>query len=318
MTFVTFHASLNSETENSFQESGIHLRSMDIYERQINWLFRSAEHFYPACRMVVITDLETGFDNVIHERLQGRIEIFRAQAPGSGAMLSRAQAQVEWLEHEETNGASQNDPVLLLDSDMLINGRMEELRAAHYDVALTYRSHRKMPINGGAFIIGPGKRLPALVFSRWVEGIYKERFADDLWYGHQMALIEAAGRREFEQSKKTSLTAMRPASAPADDAPVHLSLLSVDEWNRTVDVELLSLAGIRRARILHFKGPRKKLMEAYFNGFLAPRPTVGSQMGFYLYGMGYTTRKKLARRVRRIWNRLDRSKSKMKGTSQDS
>ena len=296
MTFVTFHASLNPETETALQSKGIHLAAASTYERQINWLLRSAEFYFPGCRMVVITDLETQFDDVIHDRLQGPIELFRANAPGHGAMLTRARAQVEWLEHEQRNQTLHIDPILLVDSDMIINGSLDELRASDYDVALTYRTHRKMPINGGVFIIAPGKIDEALRFSRWVEDIYTSTFPNDLWFGHQRSLIVASGSDDFEASDKRSLMARCPLSSSGDDRSVRLKLLPVEQWNHTVDVRMKAMKAFRNARILHFKGSRKLLMGPYFSASIHPNQELSKWLSFYWTAMIQRWRRKLAKR----------------------
>lgn len=299
-TFVTFHASLNPQVQTDFQTRGVHLRSHTLYEMQINWMFRSAQAKYPLCRKVIITDQETRFDAAIYEHVDGEIEIFRAQAPGSGAMLSRAQAQVEWLEHEAADGTPQDQPILMLDSDMLINGALEELCSSDYDIALTYRKDPRMPINGGAFFIAPGQRIHALHFSRWVEAIYRDKFPGDLWYGHQLALIEAVGRDAYEKSDKTALAVSPPLSLSQNGAPVRLKLLSVAKWNRTADLELGALNALHGARILHFKGARKKLMQAYFSGFVAPNPSFRWRVAFYLIGAAQRLGKALVKRGKRL------------------
>jgi len=300
MTFVTFHASLNSETEDILQSKGVHFNTADIYERQINWLLRSAEFYFPACRMVVITDLDTNFNDLIHDRLKGSVEIFRAKAPGHGAMLSRARAQVEWLEQEKLNQTLQAEPIILVDSDMIINGSMDELRSSDYDVALTYRTHRKMPINGGVFIIAPGQMDNALRFSRWVEQIYTSKFSDDLWYGHQQALIETVGRADFDASNKSHLLAHCPSPSSGDDQPVRIKLLSVEDWNYTVDVTLKSARALLKARILHFKGTRKLLMEPYFSAFILSNRGFFKCFSFYRKAITQDWRPKLAKRSQKF------------------
>ncbi len=148
------------------------MRRSNVYENQINWLFRSARFIYPDCRLVIITDQETHFSDSIGEDLHGAVEIFRGRAPGCGAMLSRALSQVKWIEDEEMRKMPQDAPVFLLDSDMSINGPLEAQSTTNYDIVLTYRSRAKMPINGGLFVIAPGSRAQALAFSQQVVKIY--------------------------------------------------------------------------------------------------------------------------------------------------
>ncbi|HEX8464741.1 MAG TPA: hypothetical protein VF627_09005 [Abditibacterium sp.] len=276
---MTFHANLGNETHRKLQKRGVDLMMHSSYEAQINWLFRSAERFYPRCRKVIITDQETEFHPVIHDHINGEIEIFRAHFPGSGAMLSRAQAQTEWLEKEVAKGGGQDSPIVMLDSDVLINRDLEPLCSLNYEIAMTYRGNDEMPINGGVFFIAPLQQEAALRFSRWVQFIYESHFSEDIWYGHQRALIETIGWENYKNRTKIGAVLTVPPAAlqnADDNRSVQAQLWHVGEWNRTVSVKWLKIRKMSSARILHFKGPRKILMRPYFFGYLqSPQSLAG-------------------------------------------
>jgi len=279
-TFVTFHAAMGDEVHHKLRKRGVDLMMQSSYEAQINWLFRSADRFYPGCRKVIITDQNTRFEAAISQHLQGETEIFRSQFPGSGAMLSRARAQTEWLAAEALRGDVQDHPIVMLDSDILINRELEALGANDYDIGLTHRRHDEMPINGGTFFIAPQARAAALQFSRWVQLTYETGFAQDIWYGHQHALIKTIDWQNYRKTLKSEdriLLLPSPFSQEESD-PVRIRLFGRHHWNHTASVKVSHIKQMPEARILHFKGPLKILMRPYFLGYVRSPQSLGDHI----------------------------------------
>jgi hypothetical protein len=58
-----------------------------------------------------------------------------------------------------------------------------------------------MPINAAAlFILAPHGRAAALRFSAWVQLMYETCFSQDIWYGHQHALIKTIDWQNYRKT----------------------------------------------------------------------------------------------------------------------
>lgn len=255
ITFVIFHVELEKRAG-----PGESVEDSCDFNELTEIAFRSATLFHPNCRKVLLTDEHTEF------HLSSDIEIIRKKIDPEALMLSRMRCQVEFLEQQNPQSH-----FVFLDSDIVINGSLEELFANDFEVGLTYVCPRnrdsfaeRMPINGGLFFFKGSQETSALNFMKGVYSCYQEETVEgyEHWWGDQNALMEFVGRDRFSQRESDSLSV----------GDLQIMLLPAEEYNFSPRNEMKN---IRRPyaekKVLHFRGPRKRLMLPYWNLYLAPR-----------------------------------------------
>jgi hypothetical protein len=202
-------------------------------------------------------------DEVLDEAsLEGLFdEWVRAPVIREELLLSRAKAYLDLVQrfHWET-------PLLLLDYDILLLKKLDQLFTSEYDVFLTYRDYMKgMPINGGVVMLNNIRPAACVRFYERVVQAYIDLPKNVLqWWGDQMSLSKVALDGAFAE------TLGQPAILTPDG--IRLRLLSRDFYNFTpYDVDSGSAIPdivdektkehiLNNVAIAHFKGPRKHLM----------------------------------------------------------
>jgi hypothetical protein len=257
ITFVTFHIDCNKKAANHIAQENVLLKNRDAYLDMIELLFRSATVFHPDCRKVVITDRDTDLD-----ALSDDIEIHRLELDREAVMLSRLKGQIDYVKQHDFAS-----DLVLLDSDILINGELESLFQKEFHVALTYREQDDMPFNGGVIFISKQNRQAAIEFLERVYSIYQQEYAKhSTWWGDQYALIDAVGREKFAERQQDLL----------DVEGRQILLVSCDLYNFSPDNRYRSLMTITpEQKVLHFKGHRKRIMPLYWHIYLQPREIPG-------------------------------------------
>jgi hypothetical protein len=258
ITFVTFHIDCNKKAANQIAQENILLDSRDAYMDMIEILFRSAAIFHPDCRKVVISDRDTNL-----AALSDDIEIHRLELDREAVMLSRLKGQIDYVNHHDFAS-----DVVLLDSDILINGDLEPLFQRAFHVGLTYRELDEMPFNGGVILVSKQNQQAAIAFLEKVYQIYQQEYAKhSTWWGDQYALIDAVGGlQRFSQRQRDVL----------DVENSQVLFVPCDNYNFSPENRFRSLFAISPdQKILHFKGYRKRLMELYWQSFLQPRELSG-------------------------------------------
>jgi hypothetical protein len=250
--FVSFHAGRPAGAGAAHPHTT--LQSLG-YMRMLDMLFRSARLTHRGARCTLLTTPET---NVIGIREPFR----RLDLPvdHSRLMLSRSLAQLACVEASDFAR-----PLVLLDSDILLNGSLQALFAEDFDVALTWRFNKTMPINGGLIVLHNRRPEVARTFFRRFLQCYQERHVggDNAgWYGDQLALQELVGL-DWKQAA---------AQPRIERGGVRIRLLPCDTWNFSPDNSLAAIGnGLPDKFVLHFKGQRKRLMEPFWTTFLEPR-----------------------------------------------
>ena len=251
MEFITFHVALSADQAVHPNQTVAHAE----YLGMVDMMFSSARLFHPHARRVVLSDLETSFDPV----RDGIDSIDRSEMDPQKLMFERAQAQ---LRHVRASGFDR--PMVIIDSDILVNGSLQPVFERDFDVALTWRGdNRDQPINGGLLILN--NRRPAVsrrFFENYVR-IYSERYADEKgdWFGDQLALRDALGL-EVEQLA---------ASEIVEVDGCRVLLLPCDTYNFSPSNQFTEIErDLGDKLILHFKGERKRLMRPYWRARLQP------------------------------------------------
>ena len=250
LEFVTFHSDPPLGVEGAHPNANLHGAA---YLRMIDMLFRSGRLFHRRATATLLTDTNTKIEGIgaAFRRVNCAID-------HASLMLSRSLAQLAYInEHDFSR------PLVLIDSDVLVNGSLESLFREDFDVALTWREHKSAPINGGLLILN--NRHPEVVraFLRRVVTIYQEKHAHrGRWFGDQLALRDVIGlsSRAVSRSQLLSVDGCR------------VLMLPCETYNFSPSCSLSAIvAPLEDKFILHFKGPRKILMERYWRTYLQPR-----------------------------------------------
>jgi len=248
--FVTFHADRPSGLEGMHPNANL---QGPVYMRMIDMLFRSVCLFHQDARFTLLTDKFTRVHGI-----QKPFNRMDSVIDHSSMMMSRSLAQLECIEASDFSR-----PMVLIDSDMLLNGSLSHLFLENFDVALTWRLNKSMPINGGLIILN--NRRPDVVrtfFRRFVD-IYRQNYADQSqWYGDQLALMHCIGlsHRALSRSHILKINGCR------------VLMLPCDTYNFSPECRFSSIVEeFDDKLILHFKGERKKMMAVYWLNHLRPK-----------------------------------------------
>lgn len=257
MHFVTFHVEPSAPALDKISASCHEFNAETDYRRLLGILFRSIQLFHPGATQVVLSDERTALNSLPPE-----IAVRRSAVDPDRVMYSRLLAQIDYVRNHGSDSG-----VVFLDSDMIVNADLRPLLDADFDVALTYRDHPRMPLNGGVIFIKGGPHGAGLRFLERVRSLYAERFsAAGHWWGDQQALIAAVGHERFAQ---------RIADWLMLDG-VRMRLLPCEQYNFTPPNSISAIAAELPAKaILHFKGACKRLMPLYWNTHLAARAAPG-------------------------------------------
>ena len=250
LEFVTFHVSIA-------MEAAVHPNQMlehAEYLSMIQMMFASARLFHGDATGVVLTDEDTQFESTMGPGVQ----ICRNEMDKRSLMLERTRAQLRYVQASRFER-----PVVILDSDILINSPLTPLLQQEFDVALTWRENDSMPINGGFLILNNTR--PDVVkrfFARFAD-VYRTVYPDKAaWYGDQMALRDCLG---------LNLAEMRERSIVDVDGCRFL-LLPCETYNFSPDNRYAEICTpLSDKVVLHFKGERKRLMEPFWRCWLSPR-----------------------------------------------
>ncbi|HKT34897.1 MAG TPA: hypothetical protein VJR03_08685 [Nitrospira sp.] len=248
MEFVTFHAWLTPE------ESGHPNQSLAFAEQLqlIRLMMKSVRLWYPGSSMTLLTNARTAA-----WRLPWHCTRVVNDVAPANLMLERAVAQERYV-----LASHMAAPMVLLDSDMLLNGSLQTVFERTFDVALTWRPNHEMPINGGLVILN--NERPHVVkdfFSRYVS-VYRRKYAEQArWFGDQLALQECVGLQG---------EAMSDYGVVERDG-CRLLLLPCTRYNFSPHNRYRDICSrLPDKAVLHFKGQRKRLMARFWRAWLHP------------------------------------------------
>jgi hypothetical protein len=260
MHFVAFHVEPSAAGAARITESCSAFHADTNYRRLLTILFASVELFHAGATPAVLSDEHTPLDF-----LPPNVKVRRYRVDPDRITYSRVVAQVDYMQ-----SLGVDSPVFFLDSDMIVNADLAPLSAEECDLALTYRNHPEMPLNGGLILVRGGSAGRGARFLEHVRATYASQFSSSQhWWGDQLALIAAVGRKRFESRKEDLLTV----------DGVRIRLLPCAQYNFSPDNRIRSISHeLRDKCILHFKGERKRLMPLYWNTYLAPSTTVAGRL----------------------------------------
>lgn len=246
MHFVTFH--IDPAQENIHPNTTLQTNQ---YLNMIDLMFRSARIFHPACDQTVISNRQTNLSIPKSE-----FKVFYTEARPTSMMLDRTKAQTDFLE-----SYGFDKPVAFIDSDILLNGNLGSLfQSRDFDIALTFRESKDMPINGGLILVNNQRPDRAKKFFRDFYKTYVDKFsAEESWYGDQLAIIELIGKENFYNRKDDLIEANG----------LKILLLPCETYNFSPRASNNAVAdGLPGKFVIHFKGQRKFLMQIFWDAFL--------------------------------------------------
>ncbi len=216
-------------------------------------MLQSALIFQKNSRQTILSDLHTDFAH-----LQSKYRVVRKPISPDALMLERAALQHEYISRHDFSR-----PIVLIDSDILINGPLAPLFEKDFDVALTWRDNADMPINGGLIILN--NRRPEITkrfFSKFTSIYNANHSTRAAWYGDQLALRDYVGLNveEFKNKDIIEIDGCR------------ILLLPCEIYNFSPDNRYGSITSdLATKTILHFKGQRKNLMPYFWHAWLRPK-----------------------------------------------
>ncbi len=250
MEFLTFHVTLAKDSEVHPNQTLRHKEYMSM----IDMMFASARQSEHVLRTVILTDNTTDF-SLCRTPIDS---VVRSDINASKLMLERTRSQLSYVESSTFTA-----PIVILDSDILINAPLKPIFEVDFDVALTWRESKNQPINGGFLILNNLRPDVSRRFFQKFSSIYCDRYADQgAWYGDQLALRDCVG---------LTLAELRTRKVVEVDG-CRILLLPCDIYNFSPENKYTEINTDRPEKVvLHFKGERKRLMGPYWYAWLKPR-----------------------------------------------
>jgi hypothetical protein len=271
--FVTFHAWIGCH-------DSVHPnQSLDSEEQVqlIRMMFKSVECSCSGSTATLLTNVRK---MGLRWPLNCRVVIGEVDA--ENLMLERAVAQQRYL-----LASDMRTPMVLLDSDILINGSLSDVFRRPFDVALTWRPNHEMPINGGLILLNNVRPdVTKGFFARYVS-IYKRNYAQQAkWFGDQLALRDCVGPGIDGASEHVITT----------QDGCRVLLLPCDTYNFSPRNHYRAICtNLTDKVVLHFKGQRKRLMAPFWRAWLQP---AHSRLPWIQF-MGWRERRAIAREAER-------------------
>ena len=243
----------------------------------IDMMFASASKAESVLRTVVLTDNTTDF-SLCRTPVSA---IVRTDINASQLMLERTRSQLSYVQ-----SSSFTAPIVILDSDILINAPLKPIFDADFDVAVTWRESKNQPLNGGFLVLNNLRPEVSRRFFQKFSSIYLERYLDQAaWYGDQLALRDCVGLplKEIRSRKLVEVDGCRVLLLPCDT-------YNFSPENRYGEIK----ADMPEKVVLHFKGERKRLMAPYWYAWLKSRNSFSP----FVLLHAWRERKSLARLVK--------------------
>jgi len=249
LEFVTFHVALGLDEAVHPNATLRH----EEYLSMIDMMFASARLFHPVAKATVLTDMRTNLDGVAKE-----VNLVRLDIDCNKLMLERTNAQLRHVLN-----SSFTSPIVILDSDILLNDSLSPIFKNEFDVAVTWRANESMPINGGILMLNNIRpEITKRFFDRFAK-VYREKYADKAaWFGDQFALRDCVGMSlaNLAEKKMVEVDGCR------------ILLLPCDVYNFSPENQYKEICSdLSGKTVLHFKGERKRLMSPFWKGWLKPR-----------------------------------------------
>ena len=188
-------------------------------------------------------------------------DVIRVPVTRNQLLLSRAEAYLSIIKR-----FSWDTPLALLDYDILMLKKIDQIFLSQHDVYVTCRNYSEnMPVNGGVVMLNNIHPDRCHKFYRQVVETYRSLPAETLqWWGDQLALSHAvfAGRSVDINVVNEVITSGDVRVRLLDRARFNFTPYDVDTGvaiPRSLD-QITKMSLLNDVSIAHFKGPRKHLM----------------------------------------------------------
>ncbi|MBT90059.1 MAG: hypothetical protein CL921_00685 [Deltaproteobacteria bacterium] len=237
INFVAFHIDINQVVLKQAQDVAKAVNN-ENHEDEINLMFSSVKRLYPNAQLFVLTDQKSKHLNakntqIIQYELDNRFPIF-----------SRNKAWYEFLKETEI-------PTIFLDSDILIQSNFDKLMQMDFDIAFTFRNWEKWPINLGIIYVKNNHENKAEKFFKdWYQQFKVMKEEQKVWGGDQ-DLIHIKFK-DLDFSVKNNFDFVFDQ--------YKIKFLKCNEYNYSSEINEPMYDYPINAKVLHFKGARKKYM----------------------------------------------------------
>lgn len=248
ISVVTFHVEINKGGDDP---SPIRSPDNKEYLDMVDMLFMSARQFHPGSSCIVLTDEHTRLGSLSSYCLRMNYAV----RPNK-IMFDRMGAQRAFIQDYDFSR-----PVMMADSDVLVNDSLDPVFQQNFDVGLTWRNNARMPINGGVLFINNKQPSACRRFFAVIHELYERKYAEQAgWYGDQYALHDFLGMTRKEIASHTGIVAAHGC---------RILLLPCERYNYSPENTSASIASrFLDKYVLHFKGERKRLMKLYWQAHL--------------------------------------------------
>jgi hypothetical protein len=244
ISFVAFYVDLPENTAEKVNKPLPALAEQPL--EMLRVMFASVDHFHPGARKVVLTDHTTDFSSFPDLHIsRGLVDPFRL-------MESRMEAWLNFLAQADSH-------VIFLDSDIVLQADLTPIFDQDFDLALTYRLQEQWPINAGVQLFHMAHLDRGRAFIRDCLRLYRSKYqSDGFWGGDQDVLREMVKGADVSRTdnfifnEKGYNTLMLPCS-----------IFNFSTENTFMD------GYYPKAKVLHFKGPRKVYQDSYWRRYLA-------------------------------------------------
>lgn len=252
ITFVSFHIDIDPEKLQILRKIAL---TYTYYQPEafLDLMFDSAEQFHPGCKKIILTDLKTPIN------VNPDIEIKRFPIESTNVMLEIQKTRAAFLKQ-----ADPSSHYIFLDSDILLTTNLESLFEKNFDFALTTRDeYPEMPINGGIIFVHKNGIEATIDFFERIEAEMKNipQKLHHIWYGDQFAMRDLIGPENLEEVKSDLIQVGK----------WKILLLPCLIYNFSTPPDIPMNAYYPESKVLHFKGPRKVFMMAYWKNYLKSR-----------------------------------------------
>jgi|CXWL01.1.fsa_nt_gi hypothetical protein len=248
VSIATFHVEINRDGGGPHPNANL---KSEQYLDMVDMLFMSAQQFHPESKCIVLTDETTRLGAVSSYCSRMNYAVRHDKI-----MLDRMGAQRAFIKEYDFSR-----PLVLADSDVLINNSLDSVFQQDFDVGLTWRDNSEMPINGGIILVNNRRRDASRRFFTVMHEIYESKYADRAeWYGDQYAIRDFIGMTVEEIASHHGMVEAQGC---------RILLLPCEQYNYSPKNAVTSIASrFPDKYVLHFKGERKPLMKLYWQAHL--------------------------------------------------
>ena len=146
---------------------------------QLRLLKLSARVHHPDAQFTILTDQATTIPQMCDDD-----EIVRRSIDQSEIMLERTRQQYNYLLNYDFQ-----HPMIFIDTDILLLKNIDVVFLQDFDIGLTIRDNKEMPVNGGVIFVNNRNPQSARHFFKTLLGIIESQGKQERnWYGDQLAL----------------------------------------------------------------------------------------------------------------------------------